>query len=360
MRDLGLRVDVDGIGNIVGTWPADRHEPPVLTGSHIDTVATGGMLRRQARRARRARGASRRSIAAGVETRAPARGRRSSPTRRAAASRPTCSAASCTSGGCALEDALDTVAIDGAVLGDELRAHRVRGPVAVSGDAAARVRRAAHRAGPGARSRGRRRSARSPACRASRGPSSPITGQSNHAGTTPMDHAPRRRATSPPRSRSACARWPRSWVRRMVATVGRIELHPNLVNVVAARADAHRRPAPHRRRPCSRPPKPRCAAFCDELARARGRDHRRPRRWRASSRSSSTTAWSIWSRRSRSAQGRSTRRMPSGAGHDAQMLARVCPAGMVFVPSARRHQPQPGRAHRRRPISRPAPTCCCT
>jgi N-carbamoyl-L-amino-acid hydrolase len=25
--------------------------------------------------------------------------------------------------------------------------------------------------------------------------------------------------------------------------------------------------------------------------------------------------------------------MPSGAGHDAQMLARVCPAGMVFVPS---------------------------
>lgn len=26
-------------------------------------------------------------------------------------------------------------------------------------------------------------------------------------------------------------------------------------------------------------------------------------------------------------------RMPSGAGHDAQMLARICPAGMIFVPS---------------------------
>lgn len=26
-------------------------------------------------------------------------------------------------------------------------------------------------------------------------------------------------------------------------------------------------------------------------------------------------------------------RLPSGAGHDAQMLARVCPTGMVFVPS---------------------------
>jgi N-carbamoyl-L-amino-acid hydrolase len=29
----------------------------------------------------------------------------------------------------------------------------------------------------------------------------------------------------------------------------------------------------------------------------------------------------------------SVRRMPSGAGHDAQMLARVCPSAMIFVPS---------------------------
>lgn len=34
------------------------------------------------------------------------------------------------------------------------------------------------------------------------------------------------------------------------------------------------------------------------------------------------------------AQGLSTLRMPSGAGHDAQMLARICPTAMVFVPSA--------------------------
>jgi N-carbamoyl-L-amino-acid hydrolase len=25
--------------------------------------------------------------------------------------------------------------------------------------------------------------------------------------------------------------------------------------------------------------------------------------------------------------------MPSGAGHDAQMMARLCPSGMIFVPS---------------------------
>ena len=32
--------------------------------------------------------------------------------------------------------------------------------------------------------------------------------------------------------------------------------------------------------------------------------------------------------------GHSTHRMPSGAGHDAQMLARVCPSAMIFTPSA--------------------------
>ena len=33
------------------------------------------------------------------------------------------------------------------------------------------------------------------------------------------------------------------------------------------------------------------------------------------------------------ARGHRVRRLPSGAGHDAQMLARVCPNAMVFTPS---------------------------
>jgi N-carbamoyl-L-amino-acid hydrolase len=37
-----------------------------------------------------------------------------------------------------------------------------------------------------------------------------------------------------------------------------------------------------------------------------------------------------------------TRRLPSGAGHDAQQIARVCPMGMIFVPSVAgvSHSPQ--------------------
>ena len=37
--------------------------------------------------------------------------------------------------------------------------------------------------------------------------------------------------------------------------------------------------------------------------------------------------------RAAQALGYPTRRMPSGAGHDAQMLARVCPTAMIFTPS---------------------------
>jgi N-carbamoyl-L-amino-acid hydrolase len=32
-------------------------------------------------------------------------------------------------------------------------------------------------------------------------------------------------------------------------------------------------------------------------------------------------------------QGVASRRLPSGAGHDAQMMAALCPMGMIFVPS---------------------------
>jgi N-carbamoyl-L-amino-acid hydrolase len=36
---------------------------------------------------------------------------------------------------------------------------------------------------------------------------------------------------------------------------------------------------------------------------------------------------------SANARGHRTRRMTSGAGHDAQMMARLCPSAMIFVPS---------------------------
>ena len=44
MRDLGMTVQVDAIGNVVATYAGtDATALPVMTGSHIDTVRTGGL-----------------------------------------------------------------------------------------------------------------------------------------------------------------------------------------------------------------------------------------------------------------------------------------------------------------------------
>ena len=42
MRDLGLEVSIDGIGNVIGALAGAEPGPPVMCGSHIDTVRTGG------------------------------------------------------------------------------------------------------------------------------------------------------------------------------------------------------------------------------------------------------------------------------------------------------------------------------
>jgi N-carbamoyl-L-amino-acid hydrolase len=42
MRELGLSVQVDRIGNVVGTRPGLADGPTVITGNHIESVRTGG------------------------------------------------------------------------------------------------------------------------------------------------------------------------------------------------------------------------------------------------------------------------------------------------------------------------------
>jgi N-carbamoyl-L-amino-acid hydrolase len=44
MQDMGMAVRIDGAGNVVGHWPPDRDDPAVIMGSHTDTVPCGGHL----------------------------------------------------------------------------------------------------------------------------------------------------------------------------------------------------------------------------------------------------------------------------------------------------------------------------
>ncbi|EWH02892.1 hydantoinase/carbamoylase family amidase [Halomonas sp. BC04] len=43
MHELGLQVSSDAMGNVFGLRPGAEDGPPVMTGSHIDTVRTGGI-----------------------------------------------------------------------------------------------------------------------------------------------------------------------------------------------------------------------------------------------------------------------------------------------------------------------------
>src|SRR5436853_7132758 len=42
MKELGLEIHIDAIGNVIGLRAGKEKLPAVMTGSHIDTVRTGG------------------------------------------------------------------------------------------------------------------------------------------------------------------------------------------------------------------------------------------------------------------------------------------------------------------------------
>ena len=43
MKALGMSIRIDEIGNVTGVYPGATDLPPVMIGSHIDTVGTGGI-----------------------------------------------------------------------------------------------------------------------------------------------------------------------------------------------------------------------------------------------------------------------------------------------------------------------------
>jgi N-carbamoyl-L-amino-acid hydrolase len=157
-----------------------------------------------------------------------------------------------------------------------------------------------------------------------------IVGQSAHAGTTPM-----RLRHDPAYCAGAITTYVRDLTRHLgrdqVATVGRISLHPNLVNVVPSRAVM----TIDLRNTSERvlvEAETRLATFLEELAASEGVE--------IATRSLARFEPVAFDadmvdevEQSAMRLGYSTRRMPSGAGHDAQMLARICPTAMVFTPS---------------------------
>ena len=329
MRDLGLDVSIDTIGNVVAVQPDVGRGPPVMMGSHIDTVATGGKYDGNLG-VLAALEVIETAIESGVELERPL----------AAAfftneegSRfpPDMMGSLCYTGGLTVEEAMSTTDADGKSVGDELDRIGYRGPMPCPAPAPYAFVELHIEQGPVLERDGMRIGAVT-GVQGISWTEVNITGQSNHAGTTPMSMR-RDAGLAAGELVVAVRRIASEMGGTQVGTVGALRLHPDLVNVVAARAklivdlrntdDA-------------------------DLQAAERRLLAETRRIAESEEVEIDTKWVarfepvVFDPRvvelvesTASALGLSVRRMPSGAGHDAQILADVCPAGMVFVPSVK-------------------------
>ncbi len=330
MRDLGGAVSVDAVGNVVAVWPGtDPAAAPVMMGSHIDTVRTGGWFDGNL------------GVLGGlevVETVLQAGVRTVHPLAVAfftdeegARFQPDMLGSLVYIGGMALEDALDVrAADDGARLGDELSRIGYAGSTPCPAASAPHAYFELHiEQGPVLEDEGITIGVVT-GVQGISWTEVTLRGQSAHAGTTPM-----RLRRDPGVVAAEVIRGVRAIAREMggtqVATVGRLDVHPNLVNVVPASMtltvdlrntdEALLQEAERRFQALL------TEAAADEHVDVEQRTLARfePVEFDASMVDLvDATAQRL---------GLSTRRMPSGAGHDAQMLARVCPTAMVFVPS---------------------------
>ena len=329
LKAAGLEVIVDRIGNIFGLWrpQACAGRPPLLLGSHIDTVVDAGIYD----------GAY--GVLAGLEVIQTLRASGFQPARPVALGAftneegarfaPDMMGSLVHAGGLALEAALAAADGDGVTLGEALarigyagdvepgflkphayvELHIEQGPVL-------------ERDGVGI---GAVESLQGISWRRVT-----LTGTANHAGTTPMGLR-RDAGLAAAETITFLCDLASSTSPDAVATVGSLRLEPDVINVIPSRAVFTvdlRDPDEARLRSAEAV----LAGFLDELAQRTG----------VSVATEPLARFEpvkfddgICRRIERAAQGRglTVRRMTSGAGHDAQMIARICPAAMIFVPS---------------------------
>jgi N-carbamoyl-L-amino-acid hydrolase len=326
MRDLGLEVVIDAIGNVIGTWQVGSGAP-VMTGSHIDTVRTGGKYDGNY------------GVLAGLEVIQACIDQGIEPSRpfsvaiftdeEGARFAPDMLGSLVYVGGMPLEEALDVRAIDGKRLGDELSRIGYAGVAPCPGPAPHAFVELHIEQGPVLEAEGLVFGAVT-GVQGISWQEITITGQSNHAGTTPMHlrHDPAYVA-------AMLTVYLREIAERFgdnqVCTVGKIDLHPNLINVIPARATVTL-DVRNTDEDTLRDAENLIDTFCFQIEQDEGVSISKRSLARFEPVDFDERVISIVERRAAEIDDR-VRRMPSGAGHDAQMLARVCPSAMIFVPS---------------------------
>ena len=329
MKELKLEVSIDPIGNIFG-WRAGLEElPPVMTGSHIDTVRTGGRYDgplgvlgglEVVRALNEAGIVTRRPIVVAAFT-----------NEEGARFHPDMLGSLVYVGGLSLDEAYASHSADGKILIDELTKIGYVGKAALPLCTPHAFVELHIEQGPILDIEG----VTIGAVRDLQGISwqeLTIVGQSNHAGTTPM----RLRHDA-----GYCAAAISVFMRQLtiemggaqVATMGVTQLHPNLINVIAARAvvtvdlrntdEALLKIAEQK-----------VVDFLVKLAADEGVKITSHRLARFEPVKFDDGIADLIAQHAQTL-GYSCRSMTSGAGHDAQMMARFCPSAMIFVPSVK-------------------------
>ena len=327
MTDLGLTVTVDAVGNVVASTGDAGAAGAVMAGSHIDTVGTGGrfdgnlgvLAGLEVIEA---------TLAANVDLKRPLavaffsneEGSRYPPDMMGSLAYV---------GGMSVESVLEVEGADGTIVGEELERIGYRGAAPCPGAVPHAFVELHIEQGPVLDNE----AVQIGVVEGVQGISwteLKFIGQSNHAGTTPMSL--RRDPMAVAAEVAVAARAIATDLGgTQVATVGSLTLHPNLVNVVPAHAtmtvDLR-----NTDETLLRQAEQQLMDSVQQIADREDID--------VESRSLARFEPVEFDRRVVDAiealaqeKGLSTRRMPSGAGHDAQMIARVCPTGMIFVPS---------------------------
>lgn len=326
MRELSLEVSVDIVGNVIGIWNVGSGLP-VMTGSHIDTVRTGGKYDGNY------------GVLAGLEVIATCQENGVTPSRplgvgfftneEGSRYAPDMFGSLTYVGGLNVQDALDTVGIDGSIVSDELSRIGYLGESPCPGKTPAAFIEVHIEQGPILENVGITIGAVT-GVQGISWQEVTITGQSNHAGTTPMNlrHDPSFVASS------ICVflrELSKRYGANQVCTVGKIDLFPNLVNVIPATAvltiDVRNTDDEILQRA-----EREIANFLGTIAQQEGVKIETQRLARFEPVVFDEKIVQLVQQVSTNL-GHSSLLMPSGAGHDAQMFARVCPAGMIFVPS---------------------------
>lgn len=329
MRDADLEVVVDRIGNIFGIWSTSENEgkEAVMVGSHIDTVIDAGIYD----------GAY--GVISGIEVAKTLKEEGFKPSRPIVVGvftneegvryQPDMMGSLVFTGGLSVEEALVAVGTDRTVIGEELERigyageaepgfikphayvelHVEQGPVLANlnipigavenlqGISWQRVT---------------------------------VEGVANHAGTTP---------TSMRKDAGLAAAKIITFLRELaensggstVATVGTIEFKPNAINVIPSQATLTidlREPNEEKLKKAEQA----IEEYLKELERTDGVAITAERLARFEPVVFDENIVKLIEEAAKK-RGLQTRRMTSGAGHDAQMMARICPTAMIFVPS---------------------------